>query len=282
MTTQQVVQLIAQVTAGTSGSVPATQVSPPRGAPPAPPDKTRTQAPEPGTRHSSLPSALESAQPSPIEAGQAAFDSESKTVTELAAPLPGSRGKWLALAATVLVGLGGVLALYGRTPPEPGPTTVPKPSPEVPTTTAPDAPTGVLPDASVPPPPEVQDAGPAQGPPEVQDSHAAQVPPHPEVAAPTVPDAPLPSPARPATPRTPSAPKLVGKGTLELRVRPYGSISVDGKPVGVTPLPPLSLSVGRHTVQVLNPKTNKTTVRTVDIKPGRTEVLMINLNLNEG
>ena len=42
----------------------------------------------------------------------------------------------------------------------------------------------------------------------------------------------------------------ISKGTLVLKVQDEVGVSVDGKPVGTTPLAPLSLYEGKHTVQL--------------------------------
>jgi eukaryotic-like serine/threonine-protein kinase len=57
-------------------------------------------------------------------------------------------------------------------------------------------------------------------------------------------------------------------GRLELRIRPYATVSIDGREIGDTPLPAQTLSVGRHRVRLLNPRLDKDVVLEVLIKPG--------------
>jgi serine/threonine-protein kinase len=57
-------------------------------------------------------------------------------------------------------------------------------------------------------------------------------------------------------------------GTLELRIRPYATVSIDGKPVGDTPLPLQVLSVGHHKIHLVNPTLGKDVLLDVLIKPG--------------
>jgi eukaryotic-like serine/threonine-protein kinase len=57
-------------------------------------------------------------------------------------------------------------------------------------------------------------------------------------------------------------------GRLELRVRPYATVSVDGKPEGDTPLPPLTLPVGKHKVRLINSELDKDVVLDVTVRQG--------------
>jgi serine/threonine-protein kinase len=57
-------------------------------------------------------------------------------------------------------------------------------------------------------------------------------------------------------------------GTLELRIRPYATVTIDGRPVGDTPLPVQVLSVGHHKVRLVNPTLGKDVLLDVQIRPG--------------
>lgn len=57
-------------------------------------------------------------------------------------------------------------------------------------------------------------------------------------------------------------------GTLELRIRPYAEVSIDGHPIGDTPLPVQVLPLGHHKVRLVNPTLEKDVQLDVVIKPG--------------
>jgi len=57
-------------------------------------------------------------------------------------------------------------------------------------------------------------------------------------------------------------------GRLELRIRPYATVFIDGREVGDTPLPVQALPVGRHKVRLVNPGLEKDVVLEVVVKPG--------------
>lgn len=66
-------------------------------------------------------------------------------------------------------------------------------------------------------------------------------------------------PAVIATPKT---------GRLELRIRPYATVFIDGKEVGDTPLPPQQLTIGKHHVRLVNPSLGKDVALEVAVHPG--------------
>ncbi|WP_395848380.1 protein kinase [Cystobacter fuscus] len=133
--------------------------------------------------------------------------------------------------------------------------------------------------------------------PEVQGS--APIPrsaPEPQVAAPP---APLPQPPPKADEPTPGAetpapgePPVADSEPagpvehksfasvaplVELRVRPYATVFVDGKRLGVTPLRGLKLSPGRHTLKLVNDEIRRTKEIILDVKAGANSSLGINL-----
>ncbi len=133
-------------------------------------------------------------------------------------------------------------------PPAPAPTVTPTPAPDVPSpTTAPDVTSPTVPvDAQAALDVEV-DAG-RPGP----------------VAAPT--RAPLPT-RRPPKPKAAAA-----EVPVEFRIRPFGTVYVDGTLVGETPFAALPLSVGRHTVRVVNKDLGQEVTRALDVKAGAATV----------
>ena len=65
----------------------------------------------------------------------------------------------------------------------------------------------------------------------------------------------------------------VARGKLEVRVNPYARVKVDGKSVGETPFPPLSLYEGPHEVRLRRRGSAEEVQMKVVIKPLETEVL---------
>jgi serine/threonine-protein kinase len=62
----------------------------------------------------------------------------------------------------------------------------------------------------------------------------------------------------PETGRAPAEPERpaegeAGEGTLRLMVRPWAEVAVDGKPVGTTPMRPIQLAAGTHTIRLTHP-----------------------------
>lgn len=86
------------------------------------------------------------------------------------------------------------------------------------------------------------------------------------------------SPTRPITPTartnqpqpSATAPDETGNGSLVVTVNPWGNVSVDGRPYGSTPLAPISLPAGNHTVSVNNPELGASRSATVKVAPGKT------------
>jgi len=69
--------------------------------------------------------------------------------------------------------------------------------------------------------------------------------------------------------QAPAAPAIAAKGELVLQVRPWARVSVDGREVGVTPLPDaLKLAAGTHTIRLTNPDLGKDITREVEIVAG--------------
>jgi eukaryotic-like serine/threonine-protein kinase len=67
-------------------------------------------------------------------------------------------------------------------------------------------------------------------------------------------------------PPPPPPPVVTPKGELQLFIRPWAKVEVDGREVGVTPLTdPLMLTAGDHKVRLVNPELGKDIVRTVHI-----------------
>ncbi|MBZ4417063.1 serine/threonine-protein kinase [Myxococcus sp. RHSTA-1-4] len=74
-------------------------------------------------------------------------------------------------------------------------------------------------------------------------------------------------------------PRPAAKGTLELRIRPYAIVSLDGKVLGQTPLAPVEVSVGRHTLRLVNKELGKDVTRTIEVKAGEPNMFKLNLEV---
>jgi len=68
----------------------------------------------------------------------------------------------------------------------------------------------------------------------------------------------------------------VANGTLRLRIVPWADVSLDGRPVGATPLKALSLPPGAHTVRLQHPSYRPLQKR-VNVRAGEVVVLEVDL-----
>jgi hypothetical protein len=69
-----------------------------------------------------------------------------------------------------------------------------------------------------------------------------------------------------------------GQGLLQVFVKPFGEVFVNGVRRGMTPLDgPIKLYEGRHAVQVICKRTGKRQTRQVRIRPGATRKLIFDL-----
>jgi len=92
-----------------------------------------------------------------------------------------------------------------------------------------------------------------------------------------------PTPAPPRAPEAPVAPAkaptpavATANGTLRLRVVPWADVSLDGRPLGTTPLKPLPLPPGVHTVRLQHPSYRPLQKR-FDVRAGEVFVLEVDL-----
>ncbi|MEO0813392.1 MAG: PEGA domain-containing protein, partial [Myxococcota bacterium] len=60
------------------------------------------------------------------------------------------------------------------------------------------------------------------------------------------------------------------KGELAFDAKPWADVYVDGKKVGTTPLLPVPVFEGLHTVRFVNRGVKKDTSKTVEVAPGET------------
>jgi serine/threonine-protein kinase len=68
-----------------------------------------------------------------------------------------------------------------------------------------------------------------------------------------------------------------GPGAVTIAATPWCNVSIDGRAVGETPVVNHSLPSGRHTITCANPELNVTRTRTVEISPGETARVRIEL-----
>jgi eukaryotic-like serine/threonine-protein kinase len=77
-------------------------------------------------------------------------------------------------------------------------------------------------------------------------------------------------------------PAPASMGLLDVRAHPYANVSVDGRPVGTTPLDaPLELAVGSYTVKFFSPTLSRTETRRVEVKAGKTTPLTVSFSQTE-
>ncbi|MFB1482083.1 protein kinase [Corallococcus sp. RDP092CA] len=104
---------------------------------------------------------------------------------------------------------------------------------------------------------------------------------------------PPPSPARrlavavkPATASTGTASvrrtvlsprRTLPKGRVEFRVRPFGTVYLDGKNLGQTPFAAVEATEGSHQVRVVNKDLGKDVTRAFEVKAGQDNVFKLNL-----
>jgi serine/threonine-protein kinase len=88
---------------------------------------------------------------------------------------------------------------------------------------------------------------------------------------------PAPTKQAPALPPIPEAAAAPEPGTLSLRVNPYAEVFVDGRSYGQTPIEPVTLSPGHHTVTLKNPQLGADRKQDVVIKPHEQTAVRIDL-----
>src|SRR5439155_7040869 len=85
----------------------------------------------------------------------------------------------------------------------------------------------------------------------------------------------LPSVA-PSVPAAPATSMAAEPGQLQIAVRHWGEVSVDGRVIGTTPLDRITLSAGTHVVRVRHPL-YENWQRPVSIRPGETAKVVVDL-----
>jgi eukaryotic-like serine/threonine-protein kinase len=140
-------------------------------------------------------------------------------------------------------------------------------APQVPAPLAPPAPMQAMPTPPAEPQPVVAAAPQAE----------------PVVASPTAPStaAQPEQPAAASEPVAAQAPEAAevqpvrrkaSKAKLEFRIRPYATVFLDGKALGQTPLAPVQVPIGTHTVRLINRDLGKDVTRDFEVKAGQSNI----------
>jgi serine/threonine-protein kinase len=194
------------------------------------------------------------------------------------------------------------LALFRGGPVDPGATPTPPPTPPQPSTAVAPSPTlpptpaatPQTPATTLPPPPKPtpvpvasQTAPPLPTPtprptPPTPGTTATPPPtPVPEPPKPTpVPERPAtmaPAPLKPLPPTPPTVAPL--SAALQVAVRPWAQVSVDGQVIGTTPFEPVPLSPGPHSLEFVHPD-YKPVRRKVTLRPGETFRVELDMTLD--
>jgi serine/threonine-protein kinase len=69
----------------------------------------------------------------------------------------------------------------------------------------------------------------------------------------------------------------IGKGSLQIWVRPYATVMLDGKVLGQTPLAPIELHEGRYQLKLVNTELGKEKVVEYVIRAGCNHVFKANM-----
>lgn len=96
-------------------------------------------------------------------------------------------------------------------------------------------------------------------------------------ATPTA-EGPKPASSPPSPAPRPPLPVVQAKGYLVVRAFPWGDVTLDGIPVGMTPLAPLQVSAGEHRVTVINSDLGETRTLLVKVAPGDRTVVRVNMS----
>ncbi|RKH52198.1 PEGA domain-containing protein, partial [Corallococcus sp. AB050B] len=115
------------------------------------------------------------------------------------------------------------------------------------------------------------DAGPPE---ETRDAGQVTV-----VDPPVTPASPPVVVTKPVTTRRPAltARRELPKGKVEFRVRPFGLVYLDGKPLGQTPFAAVEATEGMHKVRVVNNDLGKDVTKAFEVKAGQDNVFKLNL-----
>jgi serine/threonine protein kinase len=210
---------------------------------------------------------------SAVELAQALRAARTPVPEERAGSDAGRRS-WRSLVLVAAVLAAAVAIWLGRT----GPPVAKAP----PSSTPPSALPSTLPTAPPSPPPSAPAPSPTDRATAERES-AGSSPPPVAAPAPSLPVEATPSPAAPETvaptPSPPPPPTPEPPGALLVVVRPWADVSVDGVPVGETPLKEIPLEPGPHQVLLTHPD-YQPYPRRVSIRSGETLRLVVDLSVD--
>ncbi|MBN8466659.1 protein kinase [Corallococcus exiguus] len=102
-------------------------------------------------------------------------------------------------------------------------------------------------------------------------------PPKPPTPRPVVAVKPVTANTSTPTTRRPVTRRELPKGKVEFRVRPFGTVYLDGKSLGQTPFAAVEATEGVHQVRVVNKDLGKDVTRAFEVKAGQDNVFKLNL-----
>lgn len=85
------------------------------------------------------------------------------------------------------------------------------------------------------------------------------------------------APAKPSKATSASNAEATGDTALKINSLPSSSVVLDGKPIGVTPLPHVSVTPGTHTIMFVNSEQSLKKTITVEVKAGETKAAIAKL-----
>lgn len=85
-----------------------------------------------------------------------------------------------------------------------------------------------------------------------------------------VPSTPTANVPRPTATPTDTAEESTGPGMIQVVCSPWGNVSIDGRPVGMTPIGAVSVPPGQHTVSATNSDLGASRAQTVKVVSGKT------------
>jgi serine/threonine protein kinase len=180
---------------------------------------------------------------------------------------------WLLAIPLVAVAGGALMVTTKMKPASPPPSVQVAAAPEatLPPTTLAAAPPSVA-SIETPPPDSVHASRPPKG--FGVTARATAPPKPPAMMSPARP--PIAADATPAAVAVPPSTVAAEPGQLQVAVRPWGEVSVDGRVIGTTPLDRFTLPAGTHVVRVRHPL-YEVWERPVAIKPGETAKMVVDL-----
>jgi serine/threonine-protein kinase len=199
-------------------------------------------------------------------------------------PQPKRAWVWMLAVGILFLGAGGILVgvkVLGSAPPEPvavaNPIRTPAPTPTLPPAPPPPAPVAVAPEPEPEPAPapapvvaETVKEEPAPPTPSrrLKNAHVKPLAKKPAVVA-EAPKQAVPAPSPKPIDVVVKPTTATEMGTVAFRIRPFATIVVDGRYIGETPVPPITVPVGTITITLINKDLGKDLKVPFEVKPGQ-------------